>query len=105
MFGLMFCAAGFIIICTLLRCIICLQTPERLDKGLAWSIRETVRSSSLLSSSFYHGSLADIYESACRHPLHQRTRHQTSLPQLAERLLGQALWHVRPGLEPSNNRW
>ncbi|TIC99567.1 hypothetical protein CH35J_005050 [Colletotrichum higginsianum] len=41
-FGLMFCAGFFIIICTLLRCIICLQTPERLDLGLNWSIRETV---------------------------------------------------------------
>ncbi|KAM5357759.1 hypothetical protein ACJZ2D_013301 [Fusarium nematophilum] len=41
-FGLMFCAGFFIIICTLLRCIICLQTPERLDLGLSWSIRETV---------------------------------------------------------------
>ncbi|KXH69038.1 hypothetical protein CSAL01_07480 [Colletotrichum salicis] len=41
-FGLMFCAGFFIIICTLLRCIICLSTPERLDLGLNWSIRETV---------------------------------------------------------------
>ncbi|KAH7110468.1 hypothetical protein EDB81DRAFT_672046 [Dactylonectria macrodidyma] len=41
-FGLMFCAGGFIILCTLLRCIICLHTPERLDLGLSWSIRETV---------------------------------------------------------------
>ncbi|GJC78754.1 hypothetical protein ColLi_01592 [Colletotrichum liriopes] len=41
-FGLMFCAGFFIIICTLLRCIICLHTPERLDLGLNWSIRETV---------------------------------------------------------------
>ncbi|KAF6801017.1 hypothetical protein CSOJ01_12066 [Colletotrichum sojae] len=41
-FGLMFCAGFFIVICTLLRCIICLQTPERLDLGLNWSIRETV---------------------------------------------------------------
>ncbi|GKT85860.1 hypothetical protein Ct61P_03710 [Colletotrichum tofieldiae] len=43
-FGLMFCAGFFIIICTLLRCIICLHTPERLDLGLNWSIRETVLS-------------------------------------------------------------
>ncbi|KAF4435203.1 Kinesin-like protein [Fusarium austroafricanum] len=42
MFGLMFCAGFFIIICTLLRCIICLNMPERLDLGLSWSIRETV---------------------------------------------------------------
>ncbi|OLN90184.1 hypothetical protein CCHL11_09817 [Colletotrichum chlorophyti] len=41
-FGLMFCAGFFIVICTLLRCIICLETPERLDLGLNWSIRETV---------------------------------------------------------------
>ncbi|KAF5724205.1 kinesin [Fusarium mundagurra] len=41
-FGLMFCAGFFIIICTLLRCIICLNSPTRLDLGLSWSIRETV---------------------------------------------------------------
>ncbi|KAF4416011.1 Kinesin-like protein [Fusarium austroafricanum] len=40
-FGLMFCGGFFIIICTLMRCIICLHTPERLDLGLSWSIRET----------------------------------------------------------------
>jgi hypothetical protein len=41
-FGLIFCGGIFIIICTLLRCIICLNTPERLDLGISWSIRETV---------------------------------------------------------------
>ncbi|CEI68201.1 hypothetical protein FVEN_g11845 [Fusarium venenatum] len=41
-FGLIFCGGIFIIICTLLRCIICLSMPERLDLGLSWSIRETV---------------------------------------------------------------
>ncbi|KDN71793.1 hypothetical protein CSUB01_12062 [Colletotrichum sublineola] len=41
-FGLMFCAGFFIVICTLLRCVICLKTPGRLDLGLNWSIRETV---------------------------------------------------------------
>ncbi|KAK7932289.1 hypothetical protein PG985_003001 [Apiospora marii] len=41
-FGMMFCAGGFIIICTILRCVICLRHPERLDLGLNWSIRETV---------------------------------------------------------------
>jgi hypothetical protein len=41
-FGLVFCGGIFIIICTLLRCIICLNAPERLDLGISWSIRETV---------------------------------------------------------------
>ncbi|KAF4958812.1 hypothetical protein FGADI_2156 [Fusarium gaditjirri] len=41
-FTMMFCGGIFIIICTLLRCIICLKLPERLDLGLSWSIRETV---------------------------------------------------------------
>ncbi|KAM0350428.1 hypothetical protein ACHAO7_007323 [Fusarium culmorum] len=41
-FSLIFCGGIFIVVCTLLRCIICLTTPERLDLGLSWSIRETV---------------------------------------------------------------
>lgn len=68
-FGLMFCAGFFIVICTLLRCVICLQTPERLDLGLNWSIRETVSSLAVYSPM---GQSKTTNNAGCRYHLHQR---------------------------------
>ncbi|KAK7992954.1 hypothetical protein PG988_001748 [Apiospora saccharicola] len=64
-FGIMFCAGGFIIICTILRCVICLRQPERLDLGLNWSIRETVSQHPFPSNAPRSTQAADRIRGAC----------------------------------------
>ena len=43
MYGLWLCSGIFIMVATLLRCIICLGDAEEINVGTIWSIRETVR--------------------------------------------------------------
>lgn len=42
LYGLWLCSGVFIMIATLLRCILCLQSADNINLGTIWSIRETV---------------------------------------------------------------
>lgn len=43
LYGAWLCTGVFIVLATLLRCIICLGDPASINLGTIWSIRETVR--------------------------------------------------------------
>ena len=43
LFGLWLCTGIFIVVATIVRCVICLGDAESINTGTIWSIRETVR--------------------------------------------------------------
>lgn len=57
--GLWLCTGVFIMVATLLRCILCLQQADDINVGTIWSIRETV--SPHFPQSFISCSYADIF--------------------------------------------
>ena len=72
LYGCWLCTGVFIMMATLLRCILCLQDVSQINVGTIWSIRETVRTPS--SPSYLHTPHTDP-------PVRRNRRRQFPRPQ------------------------